>query len=530
MVAMRMMVAAAVGVAATLVPETLAQVSKAEACETEVDASKVQLREGTMNSKVLRAEYAVRGPLLLRALEIEDDLRSGTGDYPFSRIVKCNIGNPQSLGQKPISFTRQVLSLVMNPELMKDRSTTSYPSDTYERAEQYLDAIGSIGAYSESQGVRLVREEIAAFISERDGGVRAHSQDLFLTAGASEAVKTLLTLLIRDENDAVLIPIPQYPLYSSLTALMGGYMAEYYMGEEDNWAFDIEEVRRAIRAAKDLGKTVRAIVVINPGNPTGSKLTEEDMREIVSFCLEENLILMADEVYQKNIYRDDDTFTSFRSIVQKMGLLSEEGIMQASFQLASFHSTSKGVVGECGLRGGYVEMLGFPRAVIDQFYKLSSIGLCSNVPGQIAVGLMVNPPREGSPSFAQYEEESMAVFGSLKRRAAKLEAALNAMPGVSCKPLEGAMYAFPKIELPESFVAACLDRGQSPDVAYALELLESTGLVVVPGSGFGQREGTYHVRTTFLPPEDVMEDVLERFKAFHLSFMEKHAQAAQETQ
>lgn len=444
---------------------------------------------------------------------------------PFTRIVKCNIGNPQALGQKPISFTRQVLSLTMNPELLASRAL-DYPSDVYERAEVYLKAVGSVGAYSESQGVFRVREEVAEFISERDGGVKAHAGDIFLMSGASEAVKTLMNLLLRDSNDAVLVPIPQYPLYSSLTTLLGGHMAEYYMGEETGWSFDLQEVQRALKETRAAGKTVRALVVINPGNPTGSVMSDDDMREIVSFCKSENLVLMADEVYQKNIYRDDQTFVSFRSIVNKMGLLSDEGKMVAPFQLASFHSTSKGVVGECGLRGGYVELLGFPRPVVDQFYKLASIGLCSNVPGQLAVGLMVNPPRPGAPSYELFNQESQALFSSLKRRAAKLQAALNAVPGIECNPIEGAMYAFPQIRLPSKYVDECSSQGTRPDVGYALKLLESTGLVVVPGSGFGQREGTFHIRTTFLPPEDVMDDVLERFKAFHTEFMQKYEGAS----
>jgi alanine transaminase len=192
-------------------------------------------------------------------------------------------------------------------------------------------------------------------------------------------------------------------------------------------------------------------------------------------------------------------------------------------QLASFHSTSKGFLGECGLRGGYFELTGFAPDVQAELLKLVSIGLCSNTLGQLATGLMVQPPRSGDASHATYVAERDAILSSLKRRAKTLVGALNSLQGVTCNEAQGAMYAFPAITLPPRAVAAAEVAGKVPDTFYSLALLEATGIVVVPGSGFGQREGTWHFRTTFLPPEKDMEAVIARMTEFHEGFMRKYA-------
>ena len=182
-----------------------------------------------------------------------------------------------------------------------------------------------------------------------------------------------------------------------------------------------------------------------------------------------------------------------------------------------------------------------------------SISLCSNVPGQLAVGLMVNPPRPTDPSGAQYIAERDGILSSLKRRAITVSEGLNALEvrchprrskppatpvdlrpllppslalslqGVSCLPPDGALYAFPQITLSPKACKAAADAGMAPDVYYCLQLVETTGIVVVPGSGFDQAEGTHHFRTTILPPEDKMADVMRRLGSFHANFMAEHA-------
>jgi len=158
-----------------------------------------------------------------------------------------------------------------------------------------------------------------------------------------------------------------------------------------------------------------------------------------------------------------------------------------------------------------------------QLYKLSSISLCPNTAGQLLMEVMVNPPKEGEESYPLYVKERDAIYNSLKRRAEKLSKFLNTLPGVSCNNIEGAMYAFTQIHLPAAAIKEAESLGKRPDDFYAISLLDATGVCVVPGSGFGQKPDTYHFRTTFLPPEDQMDSVMERLGSFHKQFMNKYS-------
>lgn len=383
---------------------------------------------------------------------------------------------------------------------------------------------GGMGAYTHSMGTEGIREEIAAFITRRDGGAPAKASDIFLTDGASPGVQLCMKAMLRKGTDAVLVPIPQYPLYSASIALFGGTMANYYLTEEKGWALELAELERALHDARSRGLHVRALTVINPGNPTGNTLTVEDMRQVLDFCHRHKLVLLADEVYQDNIWAQGKTWASFRKVALEMGLVDPlDSTKNAGLQLVSFHSTSKGFTGECGRRGGYLELLGVPEDVRMQLYKLASISLCSNSNGQIMTALMCNPPTPGQPSYDLYASEKEGILASLKRRAHKLTTAFNALPGMSCQPSEGALYAFPKVDLPAKAIAAASAAGKAADTLYCLELLDATGIVVVPGSGFGQREGTWHFRSTILPSEAEIDSVIDRISAFHKAFMAKYA-------
>ncbi len=180
------------------------------------------------------------------------------------------------------------------------------------------------------------------------------------------------------------------------------------------------------------------------------------------------------------------------------------------------------MLGECGLRGGFMELTNFDADVLDQVYKAMSVSLCSNLPGQFMTSLMVRPPRAGDESFPLFQKEQSGIFESLRRRSKKLVAALNSLEGVTCNACDGAMYAFPQFRLPAAAVAAAQKKGITPDTLYALELLDATGICVVPGSGFGQEAGTHHLRTTFLPPESKMDEVIERMAVFHKGFMQTY--------
>lgn len=476
------------------------------------DPSRKVLAEGAgVNKAVAAIEYAVRGELVLRAEALAK--RLPTVDLPFEKIVYCNIGNPQSVGQSPITFVRQVLAGITCPSLMDNDGL--FPNDVVERVRAVLRASHGIGAYSESQGIGLIRERVASAIKKRDGGVPTNPDNIFLTNGASEAVKTILSMLVRDENDGVLIPIPQYPLYSAAMTSFGGQQVGYHLDEDKGWSLSIDELEKRLAEARGKGISVRGLVVINPGNPTGQVLSRENIEDVVAFCENENLVIMADEVYQKNVYTPEKPFVSFKKVVREMG---------ADLELASFHSISKGVMGECGLRGGYMEIVNMDKYVQELIYKVLSVSLCSNIIGQVAIDLMMTPPQPGDPSYELYNKEVTDIYGALRNKAIAMSDGLNTLEGVTCNPSEGAMYLFPRITLPPAAIKEAAARGMaSADVLYCIEMLEATGICVVPGSGFLQQEGTYHFRTTFLPPEDDIKGVIASMRRFHDRFMSKYS-------
>jgi alanine transaminase len=409
-----------------------------------------------------------------------------------------------------------VQSLLAWPALMDmPGASEMFAPDAIARARAYLDAETRVGAYTESQGLSIVRQEVADFITARDG-VPAVKENVFLTDGASKGVEFLLKLVLRGKDDGVLVPIPQYPLYSAALALAQAHLLPYELDEDAGWSLPIAQLEASLADARKNGVACRGLVVINPGNPTGNCLPLGNMQDIVRFCKKEGLVLMADEVYQENIYQGTAPFHSFKKVVAHLGQ-EAEGV-----ELVSFHSVSKGFLGECGMRGGYFELHGFQPDVQAQLLKLVSIGLCSNVMGQIAVGLMVRPPQPGEASHALYAQERDTIMESLKRRATKLVAGLNALEGVTCNEAQGAMYAFPSITIPAKAQAAAAQAGKAADTFYALALLEATGIVVVPGSGFRQKKDTWHFRTTFLPPEGDMDSVIEQMAAFHADFMAQY--------
>lgn len=505
--------------AAVLLSVLVGSASAEEACAA--GNVSLPLSFDQLQPSIVAASYAVRGRLLDRAGELEAKLKAGES-LPFKKIVKCNIGNPQALGQKPLSHVRRTLSLLMNPELV-NRPPWSYPKDVVQRAKTYLASVPSVGAYSDSQGLALVRQEVAQFISDRDGHP-ASPADIFLTDGASAGVKALMQLMIRGPHDAVLAPIPQYPLYSAATTMLNGTLAGYYLDEASSWGVVEPELRKALQRAVDAGATARALVVINPGNPTGQSLPKAVVEMILRFAAQEGLVLMADEVYQENVYGDAPKFTSFKQALVELRQAGEKGDkvaaeLAAKAQVISFHSTSKGFIGECGLRGGYFELQNVADDVRAQITKLASVSLCSNVVGQFTTGLMVRPPRKGEASYKEYVNEKKAILDSLAARAASLAKSLDALPGISCNSPEGAMYLFPQIMLPQKAIDTAKAEGVAADEWYALKLLDATGLVVVPGSGFGQQDGTWHFRTTFLPQPDDLKDVLGRMEVFQKEFM-----------
>lgn len=187
-----------------------------------------------INENVKRLEYAVRGPLVIRAGEIERELKSGTGtDRPFNSVIRANIGDCHAMGQTPLTYLRQVLACASDNALLNH---DTYPSDVKNRTKELLEYCGgkSVGAYSDSAGVEIIRKHCAEYIRQRDN-LDADWQNIVLTTGASEGIRSILALINTSTSDpkpsGVMIPIPQYPLYSATIAEYGMHPINYYLDE-----------------------------------------------------------------------------------------------------------------------------------------------------------------------------------------------------------------------------------------------------------------------------------------------------------
>ncbi|KAL6656056.1 hypothetical protein ACP70R_006882 [Stipagrostis hirtigluma subsp. patula] len=418
-----------------------------------------------INPKVKIFTYEPCGEIARQAERLQQEMEENPGCRPFQ----------EAIGQRPITFFREVLCLCDNPALLKrDEARTLF------------------------RGVRSLRKAVADGIAARDG-FGSNPDDIFLTDGASSAVNLMMQILIRSHEDGILCPLPEYPLYSASILLHGGTMVPYNLTEDRGWGLEIFEVKRCLEEARSAGFTVRAMVVINPGNPTGQVLSITNQEEIVEFCRKEGLVLLADEVYQDNVYAENKKFHSFKKVARSLGFA--------------------GFYGESGRRGGYMEISGFGADVKDQIYKVASLTICPNIAGQILTSLVMDPPKLGDESFESYEAEKEKIYTSFVKRAKTLEKAFKNMEGISCNKIEGAVYFFPRLHLPSPAIKAAEAEGVSPDIFYARRLLDATGIAVVPGSGFHQVSGTIHIRCAILPDEDKIAAMIPRLKAFHEAFM-----------
>ncbi|OGS04584.1 MAG: hypothetical protein A3I76_08195 [Elusimicrobia bacterium RIFCSPLOWO2_02_FULL_61_11] len=254
-------------------------------------------------------------------------------------------------------------------------------------------------------------------------------------------------------------------------------------------------------------------------------LSRKNIGMVIRFAKKHGLAIIADEVYQDNIYGEGLEFVSFAKVLHDLG--------EKDVTLFSLHSVSKGFMGECGHRGGYLEIRNMSDDVYAEVIKLLSIGLCANVDGQLVTYLMVDPPKPGDESYELYAKERGAILGDLKEKAEILGRGLNEIEGMKTDIPEGAMYAFVKFELPhpkgvdpETMTPEERHRYEAArDAKYCLRLLEGTGICVVPGSGFGQQPGTLHFRTTFLPPKEDILALVEKMKKFHVAYVAKLQEA-----
>lgn len=468
-----------------------------------------------INQNIRNLEYAVRGPLVIRAVQLAKEIEAGE-QKPFKSVIRANIGDCHAMNQKPLTFYRQMLACATNPNLMETDPTI--PIDVKQRVNDILKACGghSVGAYSDACGLEIIRRQCANYIEKRDG-LPADWQNIFLTTGASEVVKAMLSFINHSRKPGlpvgVMIPIPQYPLYSATICELGMHQVSYFLDEDHDWRLEIGELERAF--AENSSKCdIKVIVVINPANPTGAVLSRDNICQVINFAKKHNLMILGDEVYQHNIWAEGAQFHSFKKCMADMKVETE---------LVSMMSASKGYMGECGLRGGYGELTNFDPEVKAVFYKLLSARLCSSVLGQVTMSCVVNPPEPGEPSYELFEAERQKILTDLKAKAKLVAETFNSIKGISCNKVAGAMYAFPRIELPEKAIKEAETAGCKPDFFYLRALLEEAGICVVPGSGFGQRPGTFHFRTTILPQPDTFEEMMDRFKRFHTSFIDRYS-------
>jgi alanine transaminase len=212
-------------------------------------------------------------------------------------------------------------------------------------------------------------------------------------------------------------------------SVLDARVVPYYLDEASAWGTSLDTIKTSYDKAIAEGTDVKAIVIINPGNPTGGSLSAEDIKSVLEFAAEKKLVVMADEVYQTNVFIGK--FISFKKALRDLQK-AEPGKFD-DIELASLHSVSKGMVGECGHRGGYFELVGFDPEVAAEIYKFISIQLCPPVLGQCIVEVMVNPPKEGEPSYELYKKEYDGIFGDLKERAYALFEAFKQMEGVECQ-------------------------------------------------------------------------------------------------
>jgi len=315
--------------------------------------------------------------------------------------------------------------------------------------------------YSPSSGIKPAVEAIERE-AERKG--IENIRDIFVTTGASEAIEICLTALVND-GENVLTPSPGYPLYTAVLAKLGVIENPYYLDESNGWQPDLADIRNKVN-----DKT-RAIVLINPNNPTGSNCSEELIRGLIEIARENDIVIFSDEIYDKLLF-DNVGHTSTASLDKDAPIIT-------------FNGLSKNYLGP-GLRIGWGIVSGdlsLMEDYIEAINKILRARLCANHPLQYSI----QPALEGDQSHLGEMVEKLT-----RRRDLTVEM-MNDIDGISCVKPNGAFYAFPKIDV------------DIEDDEWVKGLIKETGVVVVPGSGFGQVPGTKHFRIVYLPPEDILE-------------------------
>ncbi|MCM2324626.1 MAG: aminotransferase class I/II-fold pyridoxal phosphate-dependent enzyme [Oligoflexia bacterium] len=314
---------------------------------------------------------------------------------------------------------------------------------------------------------------IAAIRRDADRRGIRNIQDIYVTSGGSEAIELAMTSLL-NPGDNLLVPCPGYPLYTAVLDKLGAAANPYYLDEEDGWQIDVEDVRRRIN------DRTKGIVVINPNNPTGAVLSKKVAQQLVDLALEHNLVLFSDEIYDKLIF-DGEEHVSLAALSKDVAAIT-------------FNGLSKVFVGP-GLRMGWGVVSG-PEEVVGDYYraiqKLTRARLCAPHPVMAAV----------APSLDGTSPHLPELMKRLKRQRDVTVEMLSGIKGISCVKPQGAFYAFPRLDIRET------------DDQWCARLIRETGVVTVPGSGFGQKPGTQHFRIVFLPDEATLKEAYTKIAQF----------------
>ncbi len=400
------------------------------------------------STKLANVCYDIRGPVMARAHQMEEE---------GHRIIKLNIGNPAVFGfEAPDEIVRDVIHNLPNA-----------------------------AGYIESKGLFAARKAIMQYTQEKQiPGVQVG--DIYIGNGVSELIVMTIQALL-DSGDEVLVPAPDYPLWTAAVSLAGGTPCHYICDEASGWLPDLNDIRAKITPA------TRAIVIINPNNPTGALYPVELLRELVEIARTHQLIIYADEIYDKVLY-DGAVHTSIASLAEDVLFLTFNGLSK------NYRA--------CGYRAGWVVVSGekrHARDYVEGLDILASMRLCANVPAQYAIQTALG----GYQSI----DDLVAPSGRLCKQRDLAHDILTSIPGVTCHKPQAALYLFPRLD-PKVYPIV-------NDQHFILDLLLEEKVLVVQGSGFNWPHPD-HLRVVFLPNTDDLGDAMERIARFLDGYRKRH--------
>ena len=384
--------------------------------------------------------YDIRGPVLDHANWLEDQ---------GQKVIKLNIGNPGAFG------------FDAPDEVFQDVIQNLREAQGYSHSKGLFSARKAVMQRYQSQGIDEVTVD-----------------DVIMGNGVSELIVMSMQALL-NPGDEILIPSPDYPLWTAAVSMAGGTPVHYRCDEDDNWQPDVQDIESKINA------NTRGIVIINPNNPTGAVYSEAILKQLAATAERNNLVVFADEIYDRIIY-DDAVHVPLASIVKEVLCLTFNGLSK-TYRMAGFRSGWMLISGAKDRAGDYIEGL----------EMLASMRLCANAPAMLAVQTALG----GRQSI----DDLIAPGGRLYEQRNLAHQLITAIPGVSCVKPQSAMYLFPKLD-PEIYPIV-------DDEQFVLNLLKEERILMVQGSAFNLSD-TQHFRIVFLPAADQLIESIDRFAQF----------------